>query len=112
MFYLIGTLYPLLARATYPALHFPQHPGGRSRTSAADDAIKAQAQKDAQAALAVPRAAPKVRGFLRRLFCRSRGSLSASLRPENENGEPPVPWKLPANRNLWERLDSNQRRHS
>jgi len=28
--------------------------GGRSRTSAADDAIKAQAQKDAQAALAEP----------------------------------------------------------
>ena len=27
MFYLIGTLYPLLARATYPALGFPQYPG-------------------------------------------------------------------------------------
>ena len=27
MFYLIGTLYPLVARATYPALGFPQYPG-------------------------------------------------------------------------------------
>src|ERR671916_3348793 len=27
MFYLIGTLYPLVARATYPALGFPHYPG-------------------------------------------------------------------------------------
>ena len=27
MFYLIGTFYPLLARATYPTLGFPQYPG-------------------------------------------------------------------------------------
>lgn len=27
MFYIIGTLYPLVARATYPALGFPQYPG-------------------------------------------------------------------------------------
>ena len=27
MFYLIGTLYPLVARATYPVLAFPQYPG-------------------------------------------------------------------------------------
>src|SRR3954465_2177321 len=27
MFYLIGTLYPLVTRATYPALGFPQYPG-------------------------------------------------------------------------------------
>ena len=27
MFYLIGTLYPLVARATYPTLGFPQYPG-------------------------------------------------------------------------------------
>ena len=27
MFYLIGTLYPLITRATYPALGFPQYPG-------------------------------------------------------------------------------------
>ena len=27
MFYLIGTLYPLVARATYPKLGFPQYPG-------------------------------------------------------------------------------------
>src|SRR5918992_1269611 len=27
MFYLIGTFYPLLTRATYPTLGFPQYPG-------------------------------------------------------------------------------------
>src|SRR5581483_6552149 len=27
MFYLVGTLYPLIARATYPTLGFPQYPG-------------------------------------------------------------------------------------
>ena len=53
MFYLIGTLYPLLARATYPALGFPQYPG-EVGTSDADDELKAQAAKDAEAALAEP----------------------------------------------------------
>jgi len=53
MFYLIGTLYPLVARATYPALGFPQYPG-EVATSAADDAMKAKAQEDAEAALAEP----------------------------------------------------------
>ena len=53
MFYVVGTLYPLLARATYPALGFPQYPG-EVATSAADDAMKATAQKDAEAALAGP----------------------------------------------------------
>jgi glutathione S-transferase len=53
MFYLIGTLYPLVARATYPKLGFPQYPG-EVATSAADDAMKEQARKDAEAALAEP----------------------------------------------------------
>ena len=53
MFYLIGTFYPLLARATYPALGFPQYPG-EVATSDADDDMKAKAQKDAEAALAAP----------------------------------------------------------
>jgi glutathione S-transferase len=53
MFYLIGTLYPLLARATYPTLHFAQYPG-EVATSDADDDMKARAQKDAEAALAEP----------------------------------------------------------
>src|SRR5918998_4200137 len=52
-FYLIGTFYPLLARATYPALGFPQYPG-EVATSDADDEMKAKAQKDAEAALADP----------------------------------------------------------
>ena len=53
MFYLIGTLYPLVARATYPALGFPQY-AGEVATSDADDDMKAKAQKDAEAALAEP----------------------------------------------------------
>ena len=53
MFYLIGTFYPLLARATYPALGFPQYPG-EVATSEADDELKAKAQADATAALAKP----------------------------------------------------------
>jgi len=53
MLYLLATFYPLLARATYPALGFPQYPG-EAATSDADDAVKAKAQKDAEAALAEP----------------------------------------------------------
>ena len=53
MFYLIGTFYPLLTRATYPTLGFGQYPG-EVGTSDADDAMKAKAQKDAEAALAAP----------------------------------------------------------
>ena len=53
MFYLIGTLYPLLARATYPTLGFAQYPG-EVATSEADDAMKEKARKDAEDALAKP----------------------------------------------------------
>jgi len=53
MFYLIGTLYPLVARATYPTLGFPQY-AGEVATSGADDDMKAQAQQDAAAAIAEP----------------------------------------------------------
>src|SRR5215210_662686 len=53
MFYLIGTFYPLVARATYPTLGFPQY-AGEVATSGAGDELKAQAQKDAEAALAEP----------------------------------------------------------
>jgi glutathione S-transferase len=53
MFYLTGTLYPLVARATYPALGFPQY-AGEVATSEADDAMKAKAQQDATDALAHP----------------------------------------------------------
>jgi glutathione S-transferase len=53
MFYLIGTLYPLVARATYPVLGFAQYPG-EVATSDADDDMKARAQKDAEAAIAEP----------------------------------------------------------
>ena len=53
MFYLVGTLYPLVARATYPNLGFPQY-AGEVATSDAGDEMKATAQKDAIAAHAGP----------------------------------------------------------
>ena len=53
MFYLIGTLYPLVARATYPKLGFPQYPG-EVATSDADAAAKEKARQDAEDALAEP----------------------------------------------------------
>jgi glutathione S-transferase len=53
MFYLIGTLYPLVARATYPALGFGQYPG-EVGTADVSDELKEQARKDAEAAIAGP----------------------------------------------------------
>jgi glutathione S-transferase len=54
MFYLVGTLYPYLARATYPVLGFPQYPGEVATAPEADDAMKAKAREDAEAALSQP----------------------------------------------------------
>ncbi len=51
--YLLATFYPLLARATYPSLGFPQY-AGEVGTSEAGDELKAKAAKDAEAALAGP----------------------------------------------------------
>ena len=53
MFYITGTLYPLVARATYPVLGFPQYPGevGASEVS---KAVKHKARRAAQVALAEP----------------------------------------------------------
>jgi glutathione S-transferase len=53
MFYLVGTLYPLVARATYPSLGFPQY-AGEVGSSEAGDELKSKAQSDAIAALAMP----------------------------------------------------------
>jgi glutathione S-transferase len=53
MFYLIGTLYPLIARATYPVLAFPQYPGEVGSSDLDADA-KADAQKAAEQAIAEP----------------------------------------------------------
>jgi glutathione S-transferase len=53
MFYVVGTLYPLIGRATYAALNFPHYPGEAGATDA-DDAVKAQAQADAREAIARP----------------------------------------------------------
>ena len=53
MFYIIGSLYPLVARATYPALGFPQYPGEVGATQL-DASHKAEAQKAALDAIAEP----------------------------------------------------------
>ena len=53
MFYMIGTVYPLVARATSPTLGFPQY-AGEAATSDADDEIKAKAAQDATEAIAQP----------------------------------------------------------
>jgi glutathione S-transferase len=53
MCYLLATVYPLLARATYPALSFPQYPG-EVGSSDADAETKAEAQRAAEGALAEP----------------------------------------------------------
>jgi glutathione S-transferase len=53
MFYLIGTFYPYLARATYPALGFPQYPGEVGHSDA-DAETKEKARKLAVEALAEP----------------------------------------------------------
>jgi glutathione S-transferase len=53
MFYLIGTLYPLITRATYPALGFGQYPGEVGSSDADADA-KAAAQAAAAEAIAEP----------------------------------------------------------
>ena len=53
MFYLIGTMYPVVARATYPVLNFPQY-AGEVGSSDADAATKAKAQAAAEAAVATP----------------------------------------------------------
>ena len=52
MFYLIGTFYPVLTRATYPTLGFGQYPGEVGTAPAATDEMKKQAVQDATAALA------------------------------------------------------------
>src|SRR5262249_14868147 len=53
MYYLIGTLYPLITRATYPTLGFPQYPG-EVGSSGAGDELKEQAVADATEAIAEP----------------------------------------------------------
>ena len=49
-----GTLYPYVARATYPVLGFPQYAGEVATAPDADDDMKARAREDAEAALAQP----------------------------------------------------------
>jgi len=53
MFYVVGTLYPLITRATYPTLGFPQYPG-EVGSSEADDDLKSAAVQEATDAIAEP----------------------------------------------------------
>ena len=54
MFYLTGTFYPVMTRATYPTLGFAQYPGEVATSPAATDDMKRAAQQDAEAALGEP----------------------------------------------------------
>jgi len=53
LFYITGTIYPLVARATYPALGFPQYPG-EVGASNANNKAKEEARKAANIALMEP----------------------------------------------------------
>jgi glutathione S-transferase len=53
MFHIIGTLYPYVARATYPTLGFPQY-AGEVGASDSDESAKEAAQKAATEAIAAP----------------------------------------------------------
>jgi glutathione S-transferase len=50
----LATLYPLVARATYPTLGFGQYAGEVGTAPEATDEMRAKAAKDAEAALAKP----------------------------------------------------------
>ena len=54
MCFLLATLYPLVARATYPTLSFGQYAGEVGTAMDATDEMKARAAKDAEAAIANP----------------------------------------------------------
>ena len=80
MFYLIGTLYPLLARATYPALSFPQY-AGEVGSSDADDATKAVAQQAAEAARSSSTGGASSAAIRRRSPTSASQPASSSWRP-------------------------------
>ena len=75
-FYLIGTFYPLVARATYPALGFPQYPGEaatserrRRRQGAIAEGRRGRARR---AARRVPRVLPRRQDVHRRRLALDR----------------------------------------
>jgi glutathione S-transferase len=79
MFYTLTTVYPLLARATYPALSFPQYPG-EVGSSDADAGAKAAAQQAAEAALTEPLAAINTFFVAGKPFIGPRGPSIADIR--------------------------------
>ena len=70
MFYLIGTFYPLVTRATYPALSFPQYPGevGTSPARRRHEGAGAEGRRGraGRAARRVPRVLPRRQAVHRR----------------------------------------------
>ena len=68
MFYLIGTLYPLLARATYPALGFAQYAGEvgdlRRRRGGQDEGGEGRRGGARRAARRLPRVLPRGQAFI------------------------------------------------
>ena len=80
MFYLIGTFYPVLTRATYPTLGFGQYPGEVATARAATDEMKAQGVQDADG-----RAGRAARGLPHLL---PRGPAVRRRRPPVHRGHP------------------------
>jgi glutathione S-transferase len=80
MFYIVGTLYPYVARATYPILGFPQYAGEVGTAPDADDAMKARAREDAEAAVAKPLEAFHTFFIAGKRFIGSAGPSIADIR--------------------------------
>ena len=107
MFYLIGTLYPLLARATYPALSFPQYPGevgllGRRRRHQGSGAAggRGRARRPARR---LPRVLPRRAALHRRRLSVDRrhpprGQRSSSWRPSTTTC---LPWATRLHGRRW-----------
>ena len=94
-FYLIGTLYPLVARATYPALGFPQYPGevGSSDADARGEGRRPAGRRGRarRAARRLPRVLPR-----RQAVHRRRPSLDRRHPPGGDARVPGVDRLRPA----------------
>ena len=80
MFYLIGTFYPLLARATYPALGFGQY-AGEVATAEVSDELKEQARRTPR-----PRSPGRSRRSTRSSSTGRRSSAATSPRSRTSAG--------------------------
>ena len=83
MFYLIGTLYPLVARATYPTLGFPQY-AGEVATSDADDGDEGEGPEGRRGARSPGRSTSTARSS-----STAGGSSAATRRRSPTSASPP-----------------------